>query len=613
MVRGRDGMAILVATLLALALAIVAKDAHLFDGVEDQTVAMRFEARGAHTPSDVAVIAIDDVTFSDLERQWPFPRSLHARAIDTLRKAGARRIVYDVQFTEPTKEREDVALFNAIQRADDVVLATTETDGRGGTNVLGGDENVRAAGAHAAAANLETDRGGVIHRFPRTSGGLASVAVVATGHALPAHRFGAEGAWIDYAGPRGTVPTYHFSDLIAGRVDPAKLRGRVVVVGATAPTLQDVHSTPTASDRLMSGPEIQANAISTALRGLPLREAPGWTGVLALLLLGALPALAHLRLRGLKAAAVSPLAALAFAGVVQAAFAKGWIVTATYPLLALALATLSTMTTAFVVERRERRRVDEHNDVLEERVRERTAQLRETQLEIVQRLSQAAESRDGDTGEHIQRIRRMTQTLALAIGLPADEAELIGHASAMHDVGKIGIPDRVLLKPGKLDAEEWALMQSHTTIGAEILSGSNSALLQIAEEIALTHHERFDGTGYPQGLAGEAIPLGARITAICDVFDALRSQRVYKDRWTIAAAAAELAAQRGRHFDPALVDAFLALVPGLEPDLLQLDSADARGDDQGDPGVGVLTLRQSTPAGATERIHSRKTESPTRA
>ncbi len=190
----------------------------------------------------------------------------------------------------------------------------------------------------------------------------------------------------------------------------------------------------------------------------------------------------------------------------QAAFGKGWIVTATYPLLALALGTLSTMTTAFVVERRERRRVDEHNDVLEERVRERTAQLRETQLEIVQRLSQAAESRDGDTGEHIQRIRRMTHKLALAIGVPEDEAELIGHASAMHDVGKIGIPDRVLLKPGKLDAEEWALMQSHTTIGAEILAGSNSALLQIAEEIALTHHERYDGTGYPQGLRRRGDP-----------------------------------------------------------------------------------------------------------
>ena len=608
-------MAILVAVLIALALALVAKDAHLLDGVEDETVAMRFQARGAQVDQKVAVVAIDDVTFSDLERQWPFPRSLHGRAIDALRKAGARRIVYDVQFTEPTSEREDLALFRAISRADDVVLATTETDGRGGTNVLGGDENVRAAGAHAAAANLETDRGGVIHRFPYSSGGLRSVAVVAaelsTGRPLPVQAFDDEGAWIDYAGPRGTIPTYSFSDLIAGRIDPDRLRGRIVVVGASAPTLQDVHSTPTASDRLMSGPEIQANAISTALRGMPLREAPAWTGLLALLLLGALPALAHLRARGLKAALVMPLAGIAFACFVQAMFARGWIVEATYPLLALTLGTLSTMIGAFIVERRERRRVAMHNDVLEERVRERTAQLRETQLEIVQRLSQAAESRDGDTGEHIQRIRRMTHKLALAVGLPEDEAELIGHASAMHDVGKIGIPDAVLLKPGKLDADEWVVMQSHASIGGSILAGSSSPLLQVAEQIALTHHERWDGSGYPAGLQGEAIPLGARITAICDVFDALRSKRVYKGRWTVEDTLAELKAQRGRHFDPALVDAFLELVPSFEPDLLQL--ADAQGDDQVDPGVGVLTLGQSTPEGATERIHSRSSLPPTRA
>jgi response regulator RpfG family c-di-GMP phosphodiesterase len=608
-------MAILVATLAALALALVAQDAHLLEGVEDETVAMRFQARGAQVEDKVAVVAIDDVTFSDLERQWPFPRSVHARAIDALRKASAGRIVYDVQFTEPTSEREDLALFRAIERAGDVVLATTETDGRGGTNVLGGDENVHAAGAHAAAANLETDRGGVIHRFPYSSGGLGSVAVVAselsTGRRLPVQAFGDAGAWIDYAGPRGTIPTYHFSDLIAGNVDPDLLRGRIVVVGASAPTLQDVHSTPTASDRLMSGPEIQANAISTALRGLPLRDAPAWTGLLAVFLLGTLPALAHLRARGLKAAVVTPLAAAVFACVVQAAFTHGWIVAATYPLLALVLGTVSTMSTAFVAERRERRRVAEHNDVLEERVRERTAQLRETQLEIVQRLGQAAESRDGDTGEHIQRISRMTHKLALAIGLPEDEAELIGHASAMHDVGKIGIPDRVLLKPGRLDAEEWAVMQAHTTIGGSILAGSSSPLLQVAEAIALTHHERFDGSGYPAGLKGEAIPLAARITAICDVFDALLSNRIYKARWPIEEALAELEAQRGRQFDPALVDAFLALVPSFEPDLLQI--ADARGDDQVDPSVGVLTLGQSTPAGATERIHSRNSLPPTRA
>ena len=338
----------------------------------------------------------------------------------------------------------------------------------------------------------------------------------------------------------------------------------------------------------MSGPEIQANAISTALRGMPLRDAPGWTGVLALLLLGALPGLAHLRMRGLRAAAVTPVAALAFAAVVQVTFTAGLVVTATYPLLALALGTLGTMSAAFVTERRERRRVAAENDVLEQRVHERTAQLRESQLEIVQRLSQAAESRDGDTGEHIHRISRMTYLLARRIGLPEPEAELIGHASAMHDVGKIGIPDRVLLKPGKLDAEEWEIMQSHTTVGGTILEGSSSPLLQQAHEIALTHHERWDGSGYPAGPEGRGDParrahhLGLRRLRRAALRAPLQGAR---GRWRTTLA--ELEAQRGRQFDPALVDAFLELAPTLGPDLVQED----------EPSVGVLTFAQSTPAG----------------
>ena len=611
MFRGSAGLMMLVAALAAVALALVARDVHVLDGVEDETVAMRFDARGAQPPDRIAVVAIDDVTFSDLEVQWPFKRSLHARAIDALHRAGAKQIVYDVQFTEPTAEREDLALFRAVRRAGDVVLATTETDGDGGTNVLGGDENLARAHAHAAAANLETDRGGVIHRFPHASGRLPSVAVatagLVTGRPLAAASFEGDGAWIDYAGPPGTVPTVSFSDLIGGRADPKLFAGRIVVVGATAPTLQDVHSTPTADDRLMSGPEIQANAINTALRRLPLRDAPAWTGLLALLLLGAAPALAHTRTRGLKAAALSPFAALAFVALAQVAFLRGWMVPVTYPLLSLVASTLGTMTAGFVSERRERTRVSEQNDVLEQRVRERTAELRDTQLEVVRRLGQAVESRDGDTGEHIERISRLCQQLALAIGLSEDEAELIGHASTMHDVGKIGIPDSVLLKPSRLDPGEWALMQSHTTIGAAILAGSDSALLQMAESIALTHHERWDGAGYPAGLRGDAIPLAARICAVCDVFDALLSARRYKRGWTMDEAVAELMAQRGRHFDPALVDAFVAMVPDL--DVGGEQAADARED----PGVGVLTIDQSTPAGATDLIHSRSALPPTRA
>jgi putative two-component system response regulator len=133
----------------------------------------------------------------------------------------------------------------------------------------------------------------------------------------------------------------------------------------------------------------------------------------------------------------------------------------------------------------------------------------------------------------------------------------------MHDVGKIGIPDRVLLKPGRLDHDEWEIMETHTTIGADILAGSNSPLLQMAERIALTHHEKWDGSGYPRGLAGDEIPLVGRICAICDVFDALTSKRPYKDAWPAADALDEVRSQSGRHFDPSLVELFLEFAPDL--------------------------------------------------
>ena len=231
----------------------------------------------------------------------------------------------------------------------------------------------------------------------------------------------------------------------------------------------------------------------------------------------------------------------------------------TYPLVALALGTVATIAAGFVIERRERGRVEERNDILERRVRERTQELRDTQFEIVRRLSQAAELRDEETGAHIERIGRLCHRLALEAGLEEGEAELIGHASAMHDVGKIGVPDRVLLKPGKLDADEWQTMQTHTTIGGQILGGSRSRLLQVAESIALTHHERWDGGGYPAGLRGEEIPLAARICAICDVYDALTSERPYKPAWTHDEALEQIVRERGTHFDPELVDAFLRM------------------------------------------------------
>ncbi len=151
-----------------------------------------------------------------------------------------------------------------------------------------------------------------------------------------------------------------------------------------------------------------------------------------------------------------------------------------------------------------------------------------------------------------------------------DEAEELRHAAVLHDVGKIGIPDAVLLKPGRLDADEIAVMRRHTAIGASILSGSSSPLMQLAETIALTHHERWDGTGYPAGLAGEAIPLPGRIAAICDVFDALLARRPYKERWSLDEALVEILSLAGTHFDPELTRAFGEIAPGLAHELALL-------------------------------------------
>ena len=200
-------------------------------------------------------------------------------------------------------------------------------------------------------------------------------------------------------------------------------------------------------------------------------------------------------------------------------------------------------------------------ETLEETVRIRTQQLKETQLEIVHRLAQAAEHRDNETGSHIVRMSHYALVLGRACGMNEDECDILFHATPMHDVGKLGIPDRILLKPGKLDADEWEIMKQHTVIGAKLLSNSQSPVLQMGETIALTHHERWDGSGYPNRLAGEDIPLVGRICAIADVFDALSSKRCYKEPWPLENVLKELRSLSGIQFDPRLLEMFDELLP----------------------------------------------------
>lgn len=198
-----------------------------------------------------------------------------------------------------------------------------------------------------------------------------------------------------------------------------------------------------------------------------------------------------------------------------------------------------------------------------ERLRGVNNQLVEANRETIMRLARAAEYRDGDTGEHVDRMSSYCQALAHKLGMGADEIALIKLAAPMHDVGKIGIPDAILLKRGRLTPEEWDTMRQHPLIGARILSGSGSRLLQMAELIAATHHERWDGTGYPMGISGTEIPLVGRIVALADVFDALTSPRVYKDAWSIDESVAYIHELNGKHFDPKVVDAFDACLDEL--------------------------------------------------
>jgi len=179
-------------------------------------------------------------------------------------------------------------------------------------------------------------------------------------------------------------------------------------------------------------------------------------------------------------------------------------------------------------------------------------------------LAQAADLRDDDTGVHIVRIGFLAEALALKLGQPASFARMLRKAAPMHDIGKIGTPDRVLKKPGPLSTEERAEMNRHPAMGAEILGRSRIPLFQLAAEVALTHHERFDGTGYPRGLAGTDIPLSGRITSVVDFYDALTMARCYRPAFDSETAIGMLVAERGRAFDPEIVDAFVAHAPELE-------------------------------------------------
>jgi putative two-component system response regulator len=207
-------------------------------------------------------------------------------------------------------------------------------------------------------------------------------------------------------------------------------------------------------------------------------------------------------------------------------------------------------------------RLENQNQLLVARIRDRTRDLDEARVETLERLALAAEFRDDETGQHTQRVGQRSALLAQALQFEGDQVELMRYAAPLHDVGKIAIPDAIILKPGKLTAEEYQTMKTHTTAGADILGNSKSALLQLASQIAMSHHECWDGTGYPLGRRGGEIPLSGRIVSVADVFDALTHKRPYKGAWPVVDALAEIQRLSGSKFDPHVVEVFMEMMAG---------------------------------------------------
>ena len=332
----------------------------VLEGSELDTIDARFAIRGdLDPPEDVVIVGIGEASFKELGEQWPFPRSLHAEAIKQLRRAGARVIAYDVQFTEASTPVDDQALADAVAKAGNVVLATTVVDDRGRSNVFGGPAVLRQLRTRAAHAGYETDGGRVVRRMSPALDRLETFPVAAVERAVRRRVDPAsfpDPAWIDFHG-RSNVTRVPFHQLLRGNVPPETFRDKIVVVGATTPSLQDVHPTSVSGDAYMYGVEVQANAISTLLRDFPLRSAPSWTVVVLILLFGAVGPLLAIRFGPFRAAITALGLVALYAAFVQLMFNSGRIVSFTYPELSLALGAVGALAVGLVVNAFERERV----------------------------------------------------------------------------------------------------------------------------------------------------------------------------------------------------------------------------------------------------------------
>jgi CHASE2 domain-containing sensor protein len=366
----RRAALLLAVALIAGGLGVLAHDAHLLRRLEQQTIDARFQIRGIEPAraSGVVLVNVDESTFNylrdhHLHARWPFPRRYDARVIDALHRAGARVIAVDIQFTEPSNRVDDNALIRAVGRAGGVVLSTSEVGPHGTTAVLGGDAVLSRVGARAANTSAIPDSDGVLRSTRYSVAGLRSFAVAVaeadTGRPVRPSLFGGarRPVPIDYAGPPGTFAGLSYSRVLSGRFPPHLFAGKIAIVGASAPTLQDLHQTPVSGSAPMSGPEVLANEVTTVLAGIPLRAPPGAVTILLIALLALLVPLAGLRLGTLAVVLTGVGVLVTWSLATQLAFDSGSQLDYLDPVAALALATLGTALVGLWSDSRERRQL----------------------------------------------------------------------------------------------------------------------------------------------------------------------------------------------------------------------------------------------------------------
>lgn len=488
---------------------------------------------------------------------------------------GARYFYFDHATHETAPPRPGVGFEGAID-----ALALEQARG-----VL---DNVEAIASHTRVSgfvNMAVDDDSVLRRLPlliEYRGVLyPSLALAATMRALGVSSgrivVGGDGASVEigdravpvdragrtllrFDGPPDTYPAVSAVEVLAGRHEPQALHGKVVLVGSSAVALGDLHSTPISRD--FSGPRAHAVLVQNMLDGRVPR-APDW-GAVAALLAGLLIAVGQggvfLAGRGLPTlAAATGGAVLALGALAWIAFTRaGLLLPVATPVLVALLVLVAGFVTRFALQQRNARRW--------------RRQLENARQVTIESMSAVAETRDPETGAHIKRTqhyvraiaRRLRQSGAFADTLTDEFIQLLFLSAPLHDIGKVGVPDQILLKPGPLTADEWVVMKRHAEFGRQIILSTSRHIegdnfLAVASEIAATHHEKWDGSGYPAGLHGDAIPLSGRIMAVADIYDALINRRCYKEPFPHVQAMQMMRQMRGTTFDPAVLDAFLAI------------------------------------------------------